>query len=202
MDSHAELARLPLVELNYAAIDFESAGVFVGENDAPVQVGIVNSVGLYGELTHFTSYIACHRPIHWAAAQVHGISTEDLKNAPSMVKLWPEYQRRLAGQVLVAHNDGTERRFLQCFPGHSFGPWLDTLKLVRRALPDLKDHSLGHVCDLLDISKELRACVPAKSWHDAHFDAAACLLLLRTLMRELAMEQCCLEDIDFALRWG
>ncbi len=201
MDHTEQLARRALVELDYAAIDFESAGVFVGENDAPVQVGIVTCDGLYEQPEHFTSYIACHRPIHWAAAQVHGITREDLKDAPSMSTLWPEYRKRLSARVLVAHNDATERRFLQCFPGHGFAPWLDTLKLVRRALPDLSDHSLGHVCDQLDITGEIRACVPHKSWHDAHFDAAACLLLLRSLMRELSMEQCCLEDISFALRW-
>ncbi len=190
----------PLVELSYAAIDFESAGVLPGENDAPVQVGIVSCEGLYGEPSHFCSYIACHRPIHWSAAQVHGISTEDLRGAPHMGDLWLEFQSRLQQRVVVAHNYGTEYRFLQTFPGHGFAPWLDTLTLVRRALPDVGDHSLGHVCDLLGITPEVQPLVPAKSWHDAHFDAAASLLLLRTLIRELRMERCCLEDIAFAVK--
>ncbi len=190
----------PLITLAYAAIDFETAGVLAGETDQPVQLGIVSVDELYGSMQHYMSYLACDRPIHWAASQVHGIQTEDLRHAPSFRSLWPELKQRLSQRVIVAHNHGTEYRFLQRFPGHGFTPWLDTLTLVRRALPDATDHSLGSVCDLLGITTEVQRALPDKSWHDAHFDAAASLILLRTLIRELGMEQHCLEDIAFAVK--
>ncbi len=192
----------PLRELNFAAIDFESAGVLPGETDHPVQIGIVGADGLYGDMQHFMSYLACDRPIHWAASQVHGIHKEDLQDAPAFTSLWPELKARLSNRVLVAHNYSTEYKFLQRFPAHGFTPWLDTLTLVRRALPEAEDHSLGAVCELLGITEEVRAAVPAKSWHDAHFDAAASLLLLRYIIRELGMEEYSLSDISFAVKKG
>ncbi len=201
MNNTAVMTR-PLRELRYAAIDFESAGVHPGETDQPVQVGIVTADELNGDMQHYMSYLACDRPIHWAASQVHGIQKEDLHDAPAFTSLWPEFKKRLSDRVLVAHNYGTEYKFLQRFPAHGFAPWLDTLTLVRRALPEASDHSLGAVCELLGITDEVRAAVPRKNWHDAHFDAAASLLLLRYIIRELGMEEYSLSDISFAVKKG
>jgi DNA polymerase-3 subunit epsilon len=74
---------------------------------------------------------------------------------------------------------------LRAFPGHGFGPWIDTLLLARAAWPDLPDHSLGSICDQLGLSDQVRALVPEKSWHDALFDAAASLVLLAHLIQSL-----------------
>lgn len=92
--------------------------------------------------------------------------------------LWPELRSRMAGSVVVAHGKGTEKRFLRAFPGHGFGPWVDTLPLARAAWPDLPDHSLGALCETLDLVAAVRAQVAEKSWHDALFDAVASLVLL------------------------
>lgn len=195
----SQLMNTPLAQLPVAAIDFESAGAAPGETDCPVQIGIVRAESLFAEPECFTSYIHCARPVRWSAAKVHGITTDMLHNAPTFAELWPQIQRLLSGCIVVGHNPATEVRFLSAFPGHGFGPWLDTLLLARKALPTLKDHSLGTVCDALQITPQVDTLVPNKRWHDALYDAAGSLELLRALTRGLQMENAPLRGLSFAI---
>ena len=191
---HCALGQLPI-----AAIDFESAGSAPGETDCPVQIGIVRVDSLFGKEECFTSYIHCARPVRWSAAKVHGITTDILQIAPTFSELWPQIRRMLSGCLVVGHNPATEVRFLSSFPGHGFGPWLDTLQLARKALPSLKEHSLGKVCEALRICSQLDALVPGKHWHDALYDAAGSLEILRALTRALHMENAPLRGLAFAI---
>jgi DNA polymerase-3 subunit epsilon len=166
----------------FTAIDFESAGASRGMTDSPVQVGLATWSIDGGHHDPFVSYLATDQPVRWAARKVHGIRPEDLAGAPSLLSLWPQLKPRLAGAVVVAHGKGTEKRFLRAFPGHGFGPWVDTLLLARAAWPELADHSLGALCDHHGLTPRIRQLVPLKSWHDALFDAAASLVLLHHLL--------------------
>lgn len=166
----------------FTAIDFESAGASRGKTDSPVQVGLASWSAENGHDAAFVSYLRTDQPIQWAARKVHGIGPEHLAGAPPLLLLWPELKSRLAGAVVVAHGKGTEKRFLRAFPGHGFGPWIDTLLLARAAWPELPDHSLGALCNSHGLSGSIQALVPAKSWHDALFDAVASLVLLAHLI--------------------
>lgn len=169
-------------EHRFTAIDFESAGAGRGQTDCPVQVGIASWSVTAGHTAPFVSYIHTSRPILWSAQKVHGITTADLADAPTLPSLWPEFRQRLAGGVVVAHGKGTEKRFLRAFPGHGFGPWVDTLLLARAAWPDLPNHSLGSLCAALDLTTTVQTLVVGRSWHDALFDAVASLVLLERLI--------------------
>ncbi len=181
----------------FVAIDFESAGAARGQTDAPVQVGLTAWSLEKGHGEHFVSYLKTDQPIQWSASKIHGISPADLINAPTLLTLWPEFKKRLANNIVVAHGKGTEKRFLRAFPGHGFGPWIDTLLLARAAWPTLKDHSLGALCEHFALTPSVQAFVPDKSWHDALFDAVASLVLL-----EFMIEKHSLLDlpIDFLLQ--
>jgi DNA polymerase-3 subunit epsilon len=179
---------MPLVRHSrFTAIDFESAGAARGSADSPVQLGLASWSLAEGHGNNFVSYLMTDRPVQWSARKVHGIGPEDLKDAPSLLSLWPDLKVRLAGAVVVAHGKGTEKRFLRAFPGHGFGPWIDTLLLARAAWPDLPDHSLGALCEQGNLTEKVRSLVPDKSWHDALFDAAASLVLLEHLVHELPL---------------
>lgn len=194
-----ELIDRPLAQLPLAAIDFESAGAAPGETDHPVQVGIVRVDSLFGEAECFASYIASPRPVRWSAARVHGITTERLQGAPPFASLWPTLRRLLNGCIVLGHNPATEKRFLSAFPGHSFGPWLDTLALARHAMPGLRDHSLSSVCNALGATPETQRLAPGRQWHDALFDAAGSLAAFRALVRGLRMETAPLRGLAFAI---
>ncbi len=189
-----------MASLPFAAIDFESAGAAPGETDQPVQVGIVRVEELFGTPRCWVSYIACEHPVRWSASRIHGITTDMLAEAPPFASLWPQLREMLRGCVVLGHNPATEIRFLRAFPGHGFAPWLDTLVLAREALPTLADHSLGTLCDAMGVTPEVQQLVPGRRWHDALFDAAGSLMLLRALVRGLQMEEAPLSGLSFALR--
>lgn len=167
----------------FAALDFESAGEAPGMTNAPVQAGIALMRGV--EIPRdslYRTYINPQRPVTWAAQRVHGITMEQLATAPEMKSLWPEFRNRLSGHVMVAHGAGTEKRFLRAFPFHGFGPWLDTVLLARRAWPGLGDYSLEALTGVLGFRKDLDALCPGLQFHDALYDAAGSLLVLRALV--------------------
>lgn len=179
---------LPVSELSFVAIDFESAGAAPGETDQPVQIGIALCSKWHEVPELWTSYIKPGRPVTWAASQVHGITTEMLSEAPSYMSLWIPIQSYLKNRVILGHQHATERKFLRQFPGHGFGPWLDTLSLSKWCIPGLSDYSLGSVCDALGVTERISQIVPNKTWHDALYDAVASMVLWQHLVKELQME--------------
>ncbi|MBB5352605.1 DNA polymerase-3 subunit epsilon [Haloferula luteola] len=168
--------------LDFTAIDFESAGSARGKTDAPVQVGLACWSMETGHHSPYHSYLRTDRPITWSARKVHGIRDEDLLGAPSLQELWPTLRAALHGAIVVAHGMGTEKRFLRAFPGHSFGPWIDTLLLTRAAFPELPSHALSDLCETLGLSETVSRFQPDRQWHDALFDATASLVLLEHLL--------------------
>lgn len=190
----------PMIRRAFAAIDFESAGAAPGETDQPVQIGIMRVEGLFSSPHPWVSYLSVSRPVRWAASKVHGITTEMLNDAPSLLSLWPQVHEMLGNAVIVGHNFSTERRFLRIFPGHGFSPWLDTLVLARNVLPDLKDYSLGAVAAKLNIEEELQQCVPGKHWHDALYDAAGSLFVLRRIVSCLNLQEASLATLGIAVK--
>jgi DNA polymerase-3 subunit epsilon len=187
---------MPLVrECRFTAIDFESAGAARGMTDSPVQVGLASWSAETGHGDAFVSYLSTDQPVQWSARKIHGIGPEQLAEAPSLLSLWPELKQRLAGAVVLAHGKGTEKRFMRAFPGHGFGPWIDTLLLARAAWPDLTDHSLGALCECRGLAERVTEIVPEKSWHDALFDAVASLVLLEHLIETLALSDHPVENL-------
>lgn len=195
-----QMTERPIAELPYAAIDFESAGAAPGETDLPIQVGMLCAPSLFAPVELFTTYLACERPVRWSASRLHGITTADLKGAPTMLSLWLTFRHFLAGRVVVGHNPSTERRFLRVFPAHGFGPWLDTLALARHCIPTLRDLTLSSVCEALGVVSAVDQLVPGKTWHHALYDAAASLEVLRAVVRALQLQDRPLRTLQFALK--
>lgn len=173
----------PIIELSFTAIDFESAGVVSGRTDVPIQIGMAEWQPQTGVGECFVSYLHTQQPIAWSAQKMHGISVADLVAAPDLRSLWPTLKTHLQGKVVVAHGKGTEKKFLRAFPGHGFGPWVDTLLLARATWPQWPDHSLGVVCEALELTRQIEQHCPGKAWHDALFDAVASVCLLEKILQ-------------------
>lgn len=170
-------------EIPFAALDFESAGERANEAGVPVQIGIAWMEGLTPVAGSFyRSYLRTERPVTWSARQIHGITGDDLKDAPDLLSLWPEIKARLGGRWIVAHGSGTEKRFLRAFPLHGFGPWVDTLTLSRKILPGRPSYALSDLAAGLGLEEEIRNQLPGFRWHEALSDSLATLVLLRRLI--------------------
>jgi len=174
---------LTVGELSFAALDFESAGERPNEAGIPVQLGVVWMQGLsVSSDSFYRSYLKTSRPVTWTARQIHGITDEDLRDAPELLSLWPELKQRLGGRWMVAHGVGTEKRYLRAFPMHGFGPWIDTLTLSRKILTGRSSYALSELAGELSLEAEARALLPDFRWHEALSDALASLLLLKKLI--------------------
>lgn len=172
-------------DAEFAAIDFESAGARPGATDVPVQVG--TAILAADEIAHdtlFRSYLGTDEPITWAAQKVHGITTENLAGAPTLMQLWPRISGALGGRIAVAHGSGTEKRFLRTFPLHGFDTWVDTLKVAHAAYPEADSHSLGDLVTALGLATEVDQLCPDLQWHDALYDAVGSLVLLKHIIAE------------------
>jgi len=168
-------------DTRFVAIDFESAGVRPGETDSPVQIGMAE--WRMGEpIKQFTSYIHCDAPITWQAQSVHGITPEDLKNAPTLQELWGTLKEPLTNAVLVAHNHGTEKKFLRTFSAHSFENWVDTLTLSRKVFLNLESYQLEAVVAQVGLKEAVIEQVPTKNFHDALFDAVSSIEILKKII--------------------
>ncbi|NNC90375.1 MAG: 3'-5' exonuclease [Akkermansiaceae bacterium] len=189
---------VPLIsESSFAAIDFESAGAARGRTDVPVQIAIAHWSPTESFGRDFVSFLHAGQSITWSAQKVHGITPDDLEDAPTLLSLWPEVKGLLLGRILVAHGHGTEKRFLRAFPGHPFGPWIDTLLLARAAWPDLAEHSLGALCERFGLVASIDERLPGRRFHDALYDSVASLFLLEHLLRELDFSG---KSLDLLLR--
>jgi len=171
-------------ETPFAGLDFESAGERPNEAGIPVQIGIAGMSSLTPEAgSLYRSYLRTERPVTWAAQRVHGITDGDLAGAPTLLSLWPEIKTRLSGRWIVAHGAGTERRYLRVFPAHGFGPWVDTLTLSRKILPERDSYTLSDLAAGLSLEEDARSLLPDFRWHEALSDAVASLLLLKKLIQ-------------------
>lgn len=175
-------------DLTFTAIDFESAGAARGQTDVPVQIGLASWSVEKGFFDPWVSYLYTEQPITWGAQKVHGITSDDLADAPEFLSLWPYLRDRLEGHVMVAHSCGTEKKFLRAFPGSNFDPWVDTLHVSRVCWPESPSHRLGTIVDEAGLSDELSTLVPGKKWHDALYDAAASVMILAHYIEQYSLE--------------
>lgn len=166
----------------FTVLDFETTGSVRGWTVEPWQLGMVDvaSGRLGADVFDSLLRIAPDRPFNPHAPGRHARLREALATAPAFSDLWPDLAERwLVGRPLVAHNIGTERGLLRrAAPLHRLGPWIDTLRLVRRTYPRLASSALDDVVVELGLLKPLQAACPGRAPHDALYDATACALLL------------------------
>jgi DNA polymerase III subunit epsilon len=185
----SQLLRTPLNQISFAAIDFESAGAERGRTDAPVQIGMaLLGPGKTSPTDCFRSFLYTDVPILWTAQKVHGITPDQLRDAPDLRSLWPQVNTMLQGRVVVAHATATEKRFLRVFPMHGFGPWVDSLLVAQAVWPDLPSHKLSDLGERLQLTHEAEKLCPGLTYHDALFDSVVSLLLVHTAISQAGLQ--------------
>lgn len=163
--------------MRWVALDFETTGSVPGWPNEPWQLGLVAIED--GEVVPESRWetffrVAAERPFSTRAPGRWAELRATLAAAPAFMDVWPELAARLVGVPLVAHNAATERTILvQRAPLTPFGPWTDTLKLVRTYWPVMKSYALGDVIATFGLKSRVDALCPDRTWHDALYDACA-----------------------------
>ena len=157
--------------MNFVAIDFETA---VG-HDSICAVGIITvEDGEIVEEYHQLIQPPGNRYTHWTT-NVHGMTSATTANSPVFSEVYPEIKKRIAGKMIVAHNEAFDRPALQkTMARHGLDyselelaeRWECTKKLFQKR--GFKSCKLNSLCDYFNI--EL-------NHHEALSDARACAKL-------------------------
>ena len=142
---------------DYVVFDLETTGL------SPNSDRIVEIAGVRvrdGNITEeFTSLVDPQCEIPESAIVVHGITNEAINNAPKLDKALREFEEFLDDDVLVGQNIVRfDMRFMWRDYPEIFGKtlandYLDTLRIARRLLPNLKNHGTSSLCDYYGIDQ-------------------------------------------------
>ena len=170
-----------LKDLDFVVVDVEATGAKTPPNRL-IELGAYRIRG--GRIVDkFMSLVNPEIPIPRFVASLTGISNEMVRNAPVFADVAPQWLDFVSDSVLVAHNAPFDTSFLnheisRVYPGHRMvNPHLCTVRLSRRALPDLSNHRLDTIATHFSI--------PIASRHRAGSDALATAEIFILLLTEL-----------------
>ena len=143
---------------DYVVFDLETTGISCYE-DSVVEISAVKVIGGMVE-EEFSSLVNPRRSIPYAASRVNGITDAMVADAPAFDKVLAEFIDFTEGMTLVGHNIHSfdlkfiyrdSEKFYGGIPGNDY---VDTLRLARKYLPQLKRHSLTLLAEYYGISTE------------------------------------------------
>src|ERR1044072_561084 len=175
--SHSRLLR----DLDFVVVDVEATGA----KTPPIRLIELGAYRIRGGciVDKFLSLVNPEIPIPRFVASLTGISNDMVKNAPVFADLAPQWLDFVSDSVLVAHNAPFDTSFLnheisRVYPGHRMvNPHLCTVRLSRRAMPDLSNHRLQTIAS--------HFAIPIASRHRAGSDALATAEIFILLITEL-----------------
>lgn len=125
------------------AVDVETAN---GDAGSICQIGFARFAG--GRLVDNWSW-PVHPQTYFAAANIaiHGIRPGDVTHAPDWAGIHPQVSEVLAGRIVVSHTAFDVTAMTRACRAHDRPPiqadWLDSVRVARRAFPELKGRG-GH----------------------------------------------------------
>ena len=163
-------------------LDTESNGENPGEI---VELAAVEMVGLVLTGRYREWRFRPRQPVHYRATRVHGITDRALVHCPRIEERAHEIRTLLGTHAIAGHAVHVEVAALQrVLPGWEPPRAYDTLRMSRRAFPDLTRHRLSAMGDHLDLSV-MAARLSSKKAHSAFYDALLCGLILRHMVDPL-----------------
>ncbi len=139
---------LPLVVLDTETATFDSPPHLL-------ELGAIRVVD--GEaIDQFVSFICPEVPIQEEASNYHGITDRDVRSAPPLEVVLKRFTEWVGDDWMCAHNAPADARVLAYEYARvglepPAGPFLDTLSLAKRFLPEAPDHKLSTLAEHLDL---------------------------------------------------
>jgi exodeoxyribonuclease X len=169
--------------LSYVVVDVEGNGQ---QPPDLVELAVVPIVaGIVGEPSSWL--VKPDQPISHFARRIHGISNEQIADAPVFGYIEADVLKALDASALIAHNAHVDVGVLQ----RKLGDWecpevFDTLKLARRLLPGRKTYKLGSLVEEFDLARGLGG---EDQPHRATYDAIVTARLFVHLAGQRALEE-------------
>ncbi|NOI65528.1 MULTISPECIES: 3'-5' exonuclease [unclassified Vibrio] len=124
----------PLSQIEFVSLDFETTGLDPNRDDI-ISIGLVpftlNRVFL-NQAKHW--YVNPNTSLNEDSVVIHGITHNDIVNAPDIVKILEQVLEALAGKIVVVHFRKIEREFFYTALNERIGegilfPVIDTMQL-------------------------------------------------------------------------
>jgi DNA polymerase-3 subunit epsilon len=178
---------------DFTAIDFETAS---RRSDSACQLAAVRV--REGRIVDQACWLIRPEPFYFSQfnIQIHGITPDDVRDAPNFDDLWPEIRERFGDDCLVAHNASFDIGvLLACLRAHRHEiPELQftcTRAIARKTWPHRRRYGLKPLAEWLGIRFK---------HHDALEDSIACAKILLAAGIDRDAES--LEDLERRLRLG
>lgn len=188
----AAVAEMPLGDLSFAVIDFETTGLSP-DHDRVVEAACVRINADGSVVSEMHTLVDPGGPV--GPTSIHGISQSDVRGAPSFAEIADALVSQLDGAVIVAHNASFDTNFLLAELARAGIatpplPYVCTMRLRRLVkLPGPSAHKLTWAC--------WQEGIPIESAHAAACDArAAGGLLARYLDYAKGCEMATLADCN------
>ena len=150
-------------------IDVEGNG---GKPPEIVELAMVQVVDL--EVTSGVRHWLIHptMPISPYASRIHGLTDEDVHDAPYLSDIEDDLLVWLDGAAIAGHNVRVEVDILtRSLPGWARAVAVDTLRLARALVPGLRSYSLESVGEALGHTERAARRSTSQRHHSALFDA-------------------------------
>ncbi|MDO8880447.1 MAG: helicase C-terminal domain-containing protein [Coriobacteriia bacterium] len=105
----------------------------------------------------FCSFVRPTQPLPREVTHLTGIEDEMVASAPPVESVGAVLAEFIGGRTIVAHNASFDRTFLKRAgfgPSRLPGPWIDSLEVVRLALPRLRSHRLADLARTFGLAPE------------------------------------------------
>jgi DNA polymerase III subunit epsilon len=141
--------------------DTETTGLNPREGHRLVEIGCIEMINRFPTGKVFHHYLNPERDMPIEAFEIHGLSSDFLKDKPLFASLADELETFLADAQLVAHNAGFDIGFINAEfarvgkPTISMDRVVDTVQLARRKFPGGRN-SLDALCDRFGIDRSQR----------------------------------------------
>ncbi|MBP9773647.1 MAG: 3'-5' exonuclease [Candidatus Peribacteraceae bacterium] len=138
--------------------DVETTGLDPKKGHRIIEIaGLRIDDGIIDESKSFISLVNPERDIPWEAQRVNKIKDEDVKTAPTIDQILPQFLDFAKGSILLAHNASFDMGFLECEKEFCWGyidlpECLCTLQLSRTLYPREFSHSLDNVSRRLNLT--------------------------------------------------
>jgi DNA polymerase III epsilon subunit-like protein len=169
--------------LSYVVVDVEGNG-----HQPPdlVELAAVPIVG--GIIAEPASWLVRpDQPITSFARRIHGITNEQVEDAPVFAFVEADVLKALDASALIAHNAHVDAGVLR----RKLGDWecpevFDTLRLARRLVPGQSSYKLGSLVDAFDLAEDL---APNLKPHRATYDVLVTAKLFVHIAGQRTLEE-------------
>ncbi|MGZ0084543.1 3'-5' exonuclease [Caldibacillus thermoamylovorans] len=176
-DNHYTYQKATFTPDDYVVLDFETTGLNP-EKDAIIQIAAIRFQN-HHPIEEFVSFVNPKRPIPSKITDITGITDEDVKDAPTIEEIFPDFIKFLKDDVLIAHNAPFDMKFLlsnvqRLGMKKPQNLVIDTLTLARKYISETPNHQLETLKQWLQLDL---------SSHHALDDCLTCAAVYQTCKR-------------------